>query len=132
MEVEIYDQDAHFDLLVQWYLARGEPAPITKLIPKLTVLAKDSAGYIASISCYQDNSTCVCWFDWFIANPERTHSAIARGSRVILDFLLGYLPGAGYNLCLANVADPRLIKQLERRGFFVTQSHTQILAKPVS
>lgn len=124
-EVDDRISEADYLMVSKWWRVRAKEAPPRGILPTLGVIAEHRDGEmveaVAAAFAYLDaTGSGVAWLGWMITNPDAPKGRAGRGLLRALDFLDKECVALDYWLSWATVADPDLIRFMERRGYTPT------------
>lgn len=114
--LRVYDPEADYLTLCEWWRARGKEPPLKELLPKLAVVAHRGGEDYAMGFLYMDNSSPVCFFEMPISKPGMGVREARRAFGAIVNFLKQRAVQLGYGVMYA-YARPALANEGESMGF---------------
>ncbi len=114
--LRMFEPEADYPLLCEWWRARGKNPPMRELLPKLGVVAHRDGEDAAMGFVFMDNSSPVCFFEVPTARPGLSLADAREAFAAVIGFLklhtaqLGYVVMYGYTL-------PALAREARRLGF---------------
>ena len=122
--IQIFDPEAHYPIVKEWWVSHGwDPVPEV-VLPKLGVIAFNKNGDgITAAWIYMDNSVGVSMLEWIVTNPENSPKDSLRGIKTVTKFLKDRAKDMDYKIMLATCRQKSLLKVLERTGFQKTDEN---------
>jgi hypothetical protein len=118
MMLTVYDQETHYPILCEWWLAHGWTPMGPDFLPSQGYVIEDvCAGFL-----YCSDSR-VAMIEWVVSNPEAAPRKVVRGLKVLLKGLQNLAAENDYTAVFSFVQQPRLQKLYESTGFVTTDEN---------
>jgi len=115
-EIRIFDADADYEMVSEWWGAHKREAVPLAILPKLGVIVTQDGKDVAAMWVYLDNSVGVCFLEYGVARPKiglmRMRAAMAVG----VDFLKRHVAELDYGVMLVRVV-PAFARLFKGIGF---------------
>jgi hypothetical protein len=120
--LKIFDPDADYPTVQQWWIDHGWNAVPLAVLPKLGVMAEMDGTPVAAGWLYMDNSIGVSMLEWMVANPDAKPKAVYKSIKTIVEFLKTRAKDMGYSVMLTTCKQESLARVYEKTGFQRTDS----------
>ena len=137
IQLRLYDYGRDYPILADWWTRHGWEPVIPGILPKTGAVIYDVKDGVSTDVCagflYMDNSTGFSMMEWVVANPDVTGMLVARGIKVLVDFLKQCAVDNDYGVMMTSSNQPSLVRLYARAGFATADTgvtHMLMFTKP--